>query len=58
MIDLKIINGEVTDVNMDTVEEWKRKLTEILKDLDTFDIFIADETGLFFGVLPNKTLAE
>ena len=57
-IEFKHINGEAADVNMDTVEEWKTKLKDLTKNFDAADIFNADETGLFFRALPNKTLAE
>lgn len=56
-IKFKLINGEVVDVNIETIEKWKRNLPEIMKNFDAVDIFNADETNMFFRVLPNKTMA-
>lgn len=42
---------------MNAVEQWFKQLPNILKDYEPDDIFNADETGLFFKCLPNKTFA-
>ena len=52
------INGEAKDVNVDTVENWKLNLPCIYDGYEARNIFNADETGLFFRALPNKTLAS
>ncbi|VDI72849.1 Hypothetical predicted protein [Mytilus galloprovincialis] len=52
------ICGESADVNLNVVAEFKSKLAEIVKAYDPRDTFNADETGLFFRALPDKTLAE
>jgi hypothetical protein len=57
-IKFKRVCGEAGDVNIDTVENWKLKLPIICDGYEPKDIFNADETGLFFKALPNKTLAE
>ena len=56
-IAFKSISGESRDVNMSTVDDWKARLPGLCKDYNIKDIFNADETGLFFRALPNKTLA-
>lgn len=56
-INLKTICGEAADVNMEEVEQWKKKLCSIIQEYSPENIFNADETGLFFRALPKKTLA-
>ncbi|XP_030749426.1 tigger transposable element-derived protein 6-like [Sitophilus oryzae] len=56
-INFKTICGESADVDEVTVEDWKTKLTAIIKEYDTKDIFNADETGLYYMAMPNKTFA-
>ncbi|XP_050059747.1 tigger transposable element-derived protein 6-like [Aphis gossypii] len=48
--------GESNDVNIDSVNEWKSKISEYVKDYDACNIYNFDETGLFFHAIPNKTL--
>ncbi|CAC5404538.1 Tigger transposable element-derived protein 6 [Mytilus coruscus] len=50
--------GESADVNLNVVAEFKSELPEIVNDYDPRDTFNADETGLFFRALPDKTLAD
>lgn len=56
-ISFKQICGEAKDVNISTVDEWKLKLKDLIKDFSPRDIGNCDETGLFFRALPNKTLS-
>ena len=56
-IGLKVISGEAASAPTETTVEWRGKeLQEILKEYNEEDIFNADETGLFYKCLPNKTL--
>ena len=48
--------GESSDVNSETVEEWVVKLPSIIQGYEPENIANGDETGLFFCVLPNKSL--
>jgi len=48
--------GESNDVNFDTVNEWKSKIGELIKDYNSDSIYNRDETGLFFRAIPSKTL--
>ena len=51
------ICGESAVVNMETVSEWRTtKLPELLSQYAPRDVFNADETGLFYKAMPNRTL--
>lgn len=41
-----------------TVEEYKVRFQELLKEFNPSDIFNLDETGLFYKLLPNWTLCS
>ena len=40
------LNGESADVNVQTVEDWKKRLPAIIDGFELCNIFNADETGL------------
>ena len=40
-----------------TVEQWKKDLSSVIEGYKPKDIFNCNETGLFFKMMPNKTLA-
>ena len=44
------------NVNSDQMEEWQRALSVILKEYRPDDIYNADETGLFYRLMPDRTL--
>ncbi|GBN56331.1 hypothetical protein AVEN_33233-1 [Araneus ventricosus] len=50
------ICGEEKSVNPNEVTDWFGTLKSLLKGYDDRDIFNADETDLFYRVLPEKTL--
>ncbi|KAK3085826.1 hypothetical protein FSP39_009246 [Pinctada imbricata] len=54
----KRVCGESNDVATDSValSDWKSKLATILKDYSASDVFNADETGIFYKLMPDKTL--
>ena len=54
-VTFRIVSGEANDAPQATIEDWQKKLPVILADYDPCDIFNADETALFFQMLPNKT---
>lgn len=57
-ITLKVISGEEKSVTPAMTEAWTHHtLPELLAQYEHKDIFNADETGLFYKLLPNKTLA-
>ncbi|GBM43560.1 Tigger transposable element-derived protein 6 [Araneus ventricosus] len=49
--------SESSSVDASSCEEWLSELPSLLKDYKADDVFNADETGLFFQYLPNKTAA-
>lgn len=57
-VEFKIINYDAADININIIEEWKIKLSDITKDFNTADAFRADKFGLCFTALPIKTLTE
>ncbi|XP_047505969.1 tigger transposable element-derived protein 6-like [Pieris napi] len=50
------ICGESASVSKSVCQEWKSELHNVVNDYDPNDVFNADETGLFFKCLPDKTL--
>ena len=54
----KKICGEAKSVDQssDDMQNWTIQLQKILDEYHADDIFNADETGLFFRLLPDKTL--
>lgn len=56
-INFKKICGESAAVPEDVCIEWKEKLLELIENYESRDVFNADETGLFFKCLPDRTLS-
>ena len=57
-ISSKVICGESASVSDDVVNDWKQAtLPVILRQYSPSDIFNLDETGLFWKVTPQRTLA-
>ena len=56
-ITFKSISGEAASVNMDDVKNFKERLSSILLGYRPEDVYNADESGLFYKALPDKTLA-
>lgn len=56
-ISFKCISGESADVSQEDVNQFKIKLPSLLLGYRPEDVYNADETGLFFRALPEKTLA-
>ena len=52
-----VVSGESADVSPEVVAEFKERLSSIIADYDSHDIFNCDETGVFYRSLPDKTLA-
>jgi len=48
---------ESSAVDRTAVNDWETKSPNIIDKYSEQNIFNADETGLFFRVLPNKTMA-
>lgn len=57
-IQFKVEHGEAGAVDIESLAQWQQKV--LLGELAKFspnDVFNADETGLFWQLLPNKTMA-
>lgn len=52
----RTLSGESASVNEDTCAEWLAHLSDLLETYTSDEIYNADETGLFYRCLPNKTL--
>ncbi|CAF2189462.1 unnamed protein product [Rotaria magnacalcarata] len=52
----RVICGESAAVDPKTVDEWKKRLPSIIEQYDPNDVYNADETGLFFKALPDRSL--
>lgn len=55
-IQYRTICSESAAVDPATVNEWKERLSSVIDKFDPNDIYNADETGLFFKALPNRSL--
>ena len=54
----KTIQGEAGAVDFESLRDWQEKvLKNKISKFSPDDIFNADETGLFYHLLPNKTMA-
>lgn len=52
------LHGEANSAPIENLPEERRKLRELLSQYRTEDIYNADETGLFYRMAPNQTLAK
>jgi transposase len=57
-ISFKILSGEVASADTTEANNFKAKIKEKCEGYRPEDIFNADETGLYFRALPNKSLVE
>lgn len=55
-VTFKKVCGESAAVDDGICEDWKNKLADLTQGYHQDDIYNADETGLFFRCLPDKTL--
>jgi DDE superfamily endonuclease len=54
---VQVKHGDASSVSQATVTDWKVRLDTLIKDYDSKDIFNIDECGIFYCLLPSKTLA-
>jgi len=52
----RAICGESASVNENDVSDWTSKIADIIGNYEPRNIYNADETGLFFRAIPNKSL--
>lgn len=55
-ISQRTLCGESNDVDLQIVETFKKKISNFVGDYEMKDVFNADECGLFYRAMPNKTL--
>lgn len=56
-ISFKVMAGESESVASDVVDKWTQEvLPKLIEGWDPKDIYNCDESGLFFKMLPNKTM--
>ena len=54
----KTIRGEAGAVDLNVVRRWiEEELNPVLKDFDPEDVYNADETGSYYTMMPDRTLA-
>jgi hypothetical protein len=53
----KKLAGESADVSVKSTDAWLEILPSLLEGYEPCDVYNADEMGLFFNVLPDRTLA-
>ena len=55
-IKLAVLSGEAGDVDSSVVSDWKKRLPQLCDGYDDKDIFNADETGLYYRALSNRSM--
>ena len=57
-IAFKTVQGEAGAVNLQSLLEWKQQVLQpLLRQFSADDVFNLDETGLFWQLLPSKTMS-
>lgn len=56
-LSFKTVCGDESSVDESVVQEWLKKNKEKLDSFEEKDIYNADETGLFYQLMPNKTIS-
>lgn len=51
------VTGEGSSVDKGAADTWRENVKHILQDYAAKDIFNMDESGIFFNILPDRTLA-
>ena len=55
-VKFSVLSGEAAGVSRASVENWTKRLPDLIKGYDPKDIFNADETGLFNRALPKQSM--
>jgi len=53
----KKLAGESAEVSVESTDAWLESLPFLLGGYEPYNVYNADEMGLFFNVLPDRTLA-
>ena len=55
-VKLATLSGESAEVPQDVVDDWSKRLPALIEGYVLADIYNADETGLYFRALPNRSM--
>ena len=53
-----VLSGEAADVSDDIISDWSARLPSMCEGYSLNIIFNADETGMFFRSIPNRSMVE
>ena len=53
-----VLSGEAADVSDDIISDWSARLPSMCDGYSFNNIFNADETGMFFRSIPNRSMVE
>lgn len=53
----RVLSGESASVDNDSVAQWMTDLKTLISKYEPKDIYNCDETGLFYRLMPDRTLA-
>lgn len=56
-IQFRVISGESRSVDTNVVSDWKTRLHSIIEHYDPENVFNVDETGLFYKLMPDRSLS-
>lgn len=51
------LSGEGSAVNLDSCEKWLENFRPLLQEYEERDVYNVDETGVFYKLLPERSLA-
>lgn len=54
----RLIHGESGSAPVESLDVEREKIREILKNYDLSEIYNTDETGLFFRMVPQRTISS
>ncbi|CAF1622589.1 unnamed protein product [Adineta ricciae] len=55
-VNFRVISGEAAAVCEETVADWKSRLATILEEYNPGDVYNCDETGLYYKMMPDRSL--
>ncbi|CAF4314202.1 unnamed protein product, partial [Rotaria magnacalcarata] len=55
-IQFRVICGESRPVDQNIVEDWKTRLISMIEHYDPENIYNCDETGLFYKLMPDRSM--
>jgi hypothetical protein len=57
-MNFRSLSGESAGVDLESPEDWKSKLNQVVSGHPPENQFNADETGLFYRQMPRKSLVQ